>query len=233
MFKRVAGFLGLIAGLLAIPLAFAQDAIDPWQHDIDALVANDAAQPPPQHGVLFIGSSSIRFWTTLATDFPGVPTINRGFGGSMIPDSTRNAARLVTPYHPAVIVFYAGDNDIAAGHAPGQVVADFKAFVARVRRDLPTTTIVYLSIKPSVARWALWPQMYAVNEAIAAWAYPQSTVKFVDVATPMLDSTGKPRPELLREDGLHMRPSGYAIWIAALKPVLAKYGFASEHPSAQ
>jgi lysophospholipase L1-like esterase len=50
-------------------------------------------------------------------------------------------------------------------------------------------------------------------------------VTFVDVTAKMLDARGKPRPELLREDGLHMRPAGYRIWIDALKPVLAHYGF--------
>jgi lysophospholipase L1-like esterase len=228
--RQLFGLMVFVAGLLCFSASFAQDAGDPWQKEIDALVANDATHPPAQHGVLFIGSSSIRIWTTLSTDFPGVPVINRGFGGSMIPDSTRNVGRIVTPYHPKLIIFYAGDNDIGAGHAPTQVVDDFKAFVARVQRDLPDTTIVFLSIKPSVARFALWPQIYAVNESIAQWAYPQAKVKFVDVATPMLDSNGKPRPELLREDGLHMLPAGYAIWIAALKPVLAKYGFATQHP---
>jgi lysophospholipase L1-like esterase len=181
--------------------------------------------PPPQHGVLFVGSSSIRLWTTLAGDFPGVPTINRGFGGSAIADSTYYANRIIVPYHPKLIVFYAGDNDIADGRTPQQVIADFKAFVVRVRRDLPNVAVAYLSIKPSVARMAMWPQMRAANHGIARWARTTKDVTFVDIAAKMLDAHGEPRPELLREDGLHMRPAGYAIWIEALKPVLAHYGF--------
>ena len=45
--------------------------------------------------MLFVGSSSIRFWETLARDFKGTAVINRGFGGSRIADVTRYADRVV------------------------------------------------------------------------------------------------------------------------------------------
>lgn len=196
-----------------------------WQADIDALVAGDSAQPPPRHGVLFVGSSSIRMWTTLATDFPGVPVINRGFGGSAIADSTFYADRIVIPCHPRLIVMYAGDNDIAEGDTPRQVLAEFEAFVARVRRGLPDVAVVYISIKPSLARFAMWPRMRETNRLISEWARTQSRVAFVDVASKMLDADGKPRARLFREDGLHMTRAGYAVWIEALEPVLARHGF--------
>jgi lysophospholipase L1-like esterase len=197
-----------------------------WKPDIDKLVARDAIHPPPQHGVVFVGSSSIRFWTpTLQTDFPGIPVIDRGFGGSAIADSTYYADRIVIPYHPRVIVMYAGDNDVEEGLAPSQVFVDFKAFVARVRRDLPKVAIIYISIKPSIARWSVWPQMHEANDKIAAWARTQPRITFVDIAPKMLEAQGKPDPRLFRKDGLHMRPAGYAIWVEALKPVLAQYGF--------
>lgn len=200
---------------------------DAWRSDIDALTADDAVHPPPRDGVLFVGSSSIRLWTALAHDFPGVPVINRGFGGSMIADSTRYVSRIVVPYRPKLIVLYAGDNDIDGGHTSQQVIDDFKAFVAQVRRSLPATVVAFVSIKPSVARATLWPRMRAANEGIARWAATQDSVRYVDVATKMLDAGGHARPELLREDGLHMSPAGYAIWIAELKPLLARYGFKS------
>jgi lysophospholipase L1-like esterase len=199
-----------------------------WQDEIDKLTASDATNPPPQHGVLFVGSSSIKNWApTLAADFPNVPVIGRGFGGSQLADSTLFADRIVIAYRPKVIVLYAGDNDINEGRAAAQVIDDFKAFVARVRRDLPHTAIVFITIKPSTSRWKLWPRMRTANEGIAAWAKTQNDVRVVDVASRMLDAHGQPRPELLLDDGLHMRAAGYAIWIDMLRPVLADYGFKS------
>jgi len=223
---RVATFCaGLFCFFLTCNGAAFDARSDPWQGEVDAMLATDAARAPAQQGVVFVGSSSIRLWTTLAEDFPGIPVVNRGFGGSMLADATRNVARLVTPYHPRLVVLYAGDNDIAGNRSPGQVLADFKEFVARVRQDAPHLPVVYLAIKPSVARFALWPMMRDANASIAAWARTRRGVLVIDATNGMLDATGKPRPELFQSDGLHMRAAGYAIWVDALKPVLARYGF--------
>lgn len=220
-----------LIGCLLLVIAHAAFARPPspqsWQPDIDRLVADDSAHPPPQHGVLFVGSSSIRMWATLAADFPDVPVIDRGFGGSAIADTTYFVDRIVVPYHPRLIVMYAGDNDIAEGCTPRQVLDAFETFVARVRRDLPEVAVAYISIKPSIARWSMWPRMREANRLIAAWSQTQSRVTFVDVAANMREANGKPRGALFRDDGLHMTPAGYAVWVRALKPVLANYGFAT------
>jgi lysophospholipase L1-like esterase len=196
-----------------------------WQPDIAAFVAADHEHPPAPNGVLFIGSSSIQYWKSLAQDFPGVPVINRGFGGSALPDSTYYADRIVWPYKPRLIVMYAGENDVNDGATPDQLLASFQAFVARARQGVPGVPIVYISLKPSIARFALWPTMKVANDKIRAWAATQKNIRFVDITLGMVDAQGKPRPELFRPDGLHMVPAGYALWIAALKPVLADYGF--------
>src|SRR5258708_1728329 len=59
-----------------------------WEKEIAAYEAADRENPPPKGGILFIGSSTIRLWKTLAQDFPEYKVINRGFGGSEIADST-------------------------------------------------------------------------------------------------------------------------------------------------
>ena len=226
---RFDGGRGWLIGCVLLVITHAVCALPPppqsWQQDIDRVLADDSARPPPQHGVVFAGSSSIRMWTTLARDFPGVPTVNRGFGGSTIADSTYYADRIVIPCHPRLIVMYAGDNDIAEEYTPRQVLDEFKAFVARVRHQLPAVAIAYISIKPTVARFAMWPRMREANRLIADWMQTQRRMSFVDVSASMLDKHGKPRAALFRADGLHMTAAGYAVWVRALKPVLARYGF--------
>ncbi|QNK00053.1 SGNH/GDSL hydrolase family protein [Dyella telluris] len=224
--KRLTWLAFLLLSLVAPAMAQADSAPSShWAPDIEAFVAADHERPPMHNGVLFIGSSSIQYWKSLAEDFPGVPVINRGFGGSALPDSTYYADRIVWPYKPNLIVMYAGDNDINDGATADQVLASFQKFVARAREGVPGVPIVYVSIKPSVARIALWPTMKAANDKIRDWAATQKDVRFVDIAPAMFNAQGKPRPELFRPDGLHMLPNGYALWIAALKPVLADYGF--------
>src|ERR1041385_1910372 len=108
-----------------------------WEADIKKFEEADRQNPPPKGAVLFVGSSSIRMWKDVAQDFPETKVINRGFGGSEIADSTYFVDRIVTPYQPRLIVFYAGDNDLAAGKTPQKVFEDYQAFVSRVREKMP------------------------------------------------------------------------------------------------
>lgn len=190
-----------------------------WETDMQRFEASDAQSPPPRGGVLFIGSSSIRFWDTLAQDFPGVPVINRGFGGSELRDSTWYADRIIVPYAPHQILIYAGDNDLNAGRTPQQLRADFIAFVERVRRDLPKAKIAYISNKPSPSRAQLLPVQREANTLIAAEAQ-RLGVDYIDIFTPMLDASGQPDESLFIEDRLHMNRAGYVIWQRAIAPYL-------------
>jgi len=190
-----------------------------WEQDMQRFAAQDAASPPPRHGVVFVGSSSIRLWETLAADFPGVPVINRGFGGSELRDSTFYADRIVIPYAPRQIVLYAGENDLQMGRTPQQVVADFRTFVERVRRDLPKVRIAYISNKPSPLRAGLLEAQRQANALIKTEA-ARLHVDYIDVFTPMLDANGQPRGELFVEDRLHMNRAGYELWRQKVAPYL-------------
>lgn len=191
-----------------------------WEKEIAAFEQADKKQFPAPGGIVFVGSSSIRVWKTLADDFPGVPVLNRGFGGSRIADSTYFADRIVIPYKPRMIVFYAGDNDLWAGLTPQQVFADYRRFVVTVRRALPDVHIVYISIKPSPSRWKLRDAMQETNARIREWGQSIPNHVYADVWTPMLASDGQPRPELFLGDQLHMKPEGYAIWKTVIAPLL-------------
>jgi lysophospholipase L1-like esterase len=190
-----------------------------WKAAIEKFEAEDAKNPPPQGAVVFVGSSSVRLWN-LAKSFPDLAAINRGFGGSQICHSTHYADQLVVKHQPRMVVLYAGDNDVAAGKSPEQVHGDFRAFVAKVRKGLPETPIVFVAIKPSIARWKMAETMQAANRLIAADCEKDETLRFLDVWTPMLGDDGRPRKELFRQDGLHLNDAGYELWNELLRPLL-------------
>lgn len=191
-----------------------------WNPAITAFEAADRAHPPAPGSVLFIGSSSIEHWKSLAADFPEAKVINRGFGGSVISDSTYFADRIVAPYHARAIVMYAGDNDLQAGNSPEQVRDDFAAFVRKARAVDPGVPIAFIAIKPSVARAALLPEIRQANALVRAYATTEKGVTYLDVFTPMLGKDGAPQPDLFVEDGLHMNRKGYLLWIGIIKPWL-------------
>jgi lysophospholipase L1-like esterase len=195
------------------------DAENRWEASIRAFEAQDKEHMPPAGGILFLGSSSIVGWK-VEDCFPDLPVINRGFGGSQIADSVHFADRIVLPYRPRIIVFYAGDNDVAAGKSPQQVLGDYQRFVEKVHGSLPETRIVFIAIKPSLRRWHLVDKMREANRLIRAVSEKDDRLAFVDVDAPMIGDDGKPRQELFRPDGLHLNAEGYKLWSKLVRPQL-------------
>ncbi|MGO0999390.1 SGNH/GDSL hydrolase family protein [Lysobacter sp. CA196] len=193
-----------------------------WEINIQAFEREDAVVRRRPGSIVFVGSSSIRYWQSLDTDFPGVAIINRGFGGSRVYDSLYYAERIVTPYQPRAVVFYAGDNDLSEGRTPAQVRDDFAAFVERVRAAVPQARIGFIAIKPSPSRAALLPQVREANALVRAYAQQAKGVDYLDVYRPMLQASGAPRPELFLDDALHMNRSGYEIWTDVVGAWLGK-----------
>jgi lysophospholipase L1-like esterase len=192
-----------------------------WEPEIAKFEAEDARVRRRPGAILFVGSSSIRLWD-LGKSFPDHATINRGFGGSQIDDSVHFANRIVTSYQSPVVVMYAGDNDIASGKSPERVAADFEAFVSVVREKLPETQIVFIGIKPSIARWKLVGKVREANKLIQSIAEVDKRLTFIDVDGPMIGDDGLPRKELFRDDGLHLNDAGYALWTKLVLPHLPK-----------
>lgn len=221
--------LGLVCCLLAGRTSLAeppQNAPSRWEKDIQKFEAADRAAPPPADGILFVGSSSIRMWD-VKKSFPDLPVINRGFGGSRVADSLQFADRIIVPYRPRVIVIYTGDNDLAGGAAPQQVAADYRALAAKIRGALPETKIVYIAIKPCIARWKLIDKVRQANALIREATEGDSLQTFLDIEPSMLDADGQPRADLLLADGLHLNAAGYAIWTDLLRPHLLPAGATS------
>ncbi len=213
--------LGVGCRTPAPPNTLATHKSGNWEKEISAFEAKDLTNPPPKGCIVFVGSSSIRIWKTMAADFPGYPVINRGFGGSQLADSVNFADRIITRYQPREVVIYAGGNDIAAGKDPDLVYGDFVALVEKIRAGAPKAKICFISSAPNPSRWAQVEKVKRLNARAKAYC-DKHGLEFIDVFPLMLGPDGKPKPDIYLKDGLHMNAKGYEIWTAAVKPYLIK-----------
>ncbi len=220
-FTLVCLLAALLAGgcKTAPPNSLATHRPEKWEKDIAAFESQDRTNRPPAGCIVFVGSSSIRLWKSLAQDFPGLPVVNRGFGGSQLADSVQFADRIIVPYRPRQVVIYAGGNDINAGKNPDLVYGDFVALASKLRARLPGVRIAYIASAPNPARWAQVEKVKRLNELARAYCQRKG-MDFIDVFSLMLGPDGQPKPDIFVADRLHMNPKGYAIWKEAVAPCL-------------
>ena len=212
----------VIAFVMCAGFVTAQNA--PFYSEIQSFKKQDSIHFPPKHAVLFLGSSSFRKWTDVQKAFPNYQVINRGFGGSTFPDAIRYLDQIVYPYQPRQIFIYEGDNDLASSN---KITADsvfnrFKELFFLLRKNLPQTTIDFVSIKPSPSRQNLMPEMEKANALVKDFLKDKKNAAFIDVYHSMLDKNGLPDKSIFGPDELHMNAKGYAIWQKIIKPYLRK-----------
>jgi lysophospholipase L1-like esterase len=197
----------------------------PFQEEIDVFLKKDSIQMPAANSILFVGSSSFNYWKDISNYFPGYPIINRGFGGSSLTDVLYFNQETIIKYKPKQIYIYCGENDIAASDTvtPQIVFERFKTLYKIIRTHLGNKIpIMYVSIKPSVARWSMEDKFVTANTLIRNYINKQKHAQFLDVHAAMLDTNGMVFKDIFIADKLHMNAKGYAIWQKIIAPSLVK-----------
>ncbi|WP_379084948.1 GDSL-type esterase/lipase family protein [Pedobacter sp. UC225_65] len=204
--------------LIAFISLKAQDA--PFYNEIRNFKKQDSIKFPPKKAILFIGSSTFTNWKDVQTYFPGHVIINRGFGGSSLPNVINYVPDIVFPYDPKQIVIYCGENDFTGGATPQIVVDRVKQLIELIRTKYPKVPLVYISIKPSPSREKYMPQMVEANGMIAKMVKKMKKVKFVNTYNAMFNPDGTIMTDIFLKDNLHMNAKGYAIWQKIMEPYL-------------
>jgi lysophospholipase L1-like esterase len=215
-------FLAITAALTSRSSAADTKTVNKFEKDILAFEAADRKSPPPRGAILFAGDSQFTRWKSIHEDLPEYTVINRGFGGSQMTDLLLYTDRIVIPYKPRLIVVNEGGNDLHAGRTPEQLLADFKAFVEKVRAALPGTRIIMSSLTPSPARWSEVETRKIANRMIRDYIATQKNVIFVDLFNAYLGPDGKPNDEYFVEDHLHHSAAGYRVRLKFTRPLLGE-----------
>jgi len=216
----------LLTGLLSPAItALSEEAKYPdpsrYQGSIDAFLEAEKENPISLNAVVVTGSSSMRIWhATIEKDLSPLPVIPRGFGGSNMNDVFFYLNELVVKHRPAKVLLYEGDNDVALGATPQQIMQLLNQILIRIQSELPNTKVYLLYVKPSPLRWSLWPVMQDVNKRYQSLCDTEAYIECIDIASPMLDESGNPKTEIFLMDNLHMNDKGYRLWTQAVRSVL-------------
>lgn len=208
--------------LLFLALYGFSSVAQPFINEINQFKKIDSLQPPPQRPVLFIGSSSFTNWKDVQNYFPKHTILNRAFGGSSLTHLILYAEEVIFRYQPKQIVIYCGENDLAASElvTADSVLQRFMKLFSMIRERLPSTPILYVSMKPSPSRKKLLSSIEAGNQKIRSFLTTQQKGYFLDVYSAMLTPQGAIRSEIFTADSLHMNKQGYALWQPLLEPLL-------------
>ena len=211
-------FFFLIVALFSAQLVFAQ----PFANEIAAFRKQDSIAMPPKNAILLVGSSSFKLWDNWQDYFPGRKMINRGFGGSSLPDVIRYADDVIFKYRPKQIIIYCGENDFAASDTVSvpTVVERFKTLFGMIRAKYKRVPVAFVSMKPSPSRQKFLTKYVAANAAIKDFLAAQKRTAYIDVYTPMLQPDGNVMTDIFKADNLHMNAKGYAIWKQVMEPYL-------------
>ena len=196
-----------------------------WEPDIAQLEANSALLNKHHERVLFVGSSSIRLWRTLADDMSPLTIIQHGFGGATINDVVHFSDRLINAFNPRAVVIFAGTNDITPRKVrpATEMLAAYQRLIKNIRQDLASTPIIFIAITPSPNRWSVWPQASETNHLLSNFINNQDNLYLVDTSSGLLSRDGKPDKSFYRLDGLHLSDKGYAVWAKQVKAELLKH----------
>ena len=217
--KTYKSTLLLFFGIFVLQFTFAQEL--PFQEEVNkrAKEIDDAGWE--KGSVVFTGSSSVRMWKNLQEQFPEVPIINSAFGGSKADQLLLHLDKTVLRFEPSKVFIYEGDNDINAGESPEEILEEAAMLRQMIAQQLPGVPVVFISPKPSVARWQLKEQYEALNAGLQKLAAETEDTEYADVWAAMLDENGEVYTDIFIEDNLHMNEKGYAIWREVLAPYIS------------
>jgi lysophospholipase L1-like esterase len=193
-----------------------------FENEIRNFEKQDSISMPAKGQILFIGSSSFRIWKTFATDLAGIQAINRGFGGSTMTDALYYFDRMIVKYAPKVVVVYEGDNDLNKGISPEDLAKEYEEFSNRLKKALPNTKLVYLAVRPSLARIAIVEKQKQFNTWLANYCKSQKGMFYLDMHSPFYLPDGTVMPDIFIADRLHLNEKGYQIFSGKIRGFIIK-----------
>lgn len=201
--------------------------ISPYTNRINSLAAKYSSATPG--GTLFLGSSTIDFWSSWATDCAltdGVTGYNVGIGGTLVEDWFYAYDKLVKPFNASRFVIFVGGNNINANGDTADYTANLlDQFILKIHEEFPESEIYYIYSLPTPSNYANGVYTYEYGQLIVRMKELCATrdyVTGVDMEA-ALSQDGNPIPGYFLSDGIHMSEAGYAAWTKVIRKEIFKF----------
>jgi lysophospholipase L1-like esterase len=159
-------------------------------------------------------------WKNVAEEMKPYPVINRGFGGSYTTEVNGYMDRITLPYHPRVIAYQCGGNDVNAGDEPAAPIGRIREYIERVRKENPDCAFVFIATTRAPSRKAKWPLLDEYNRQLAQICKDGKNLFFVDINPALNLPSGEGKPGSYLKDNLHPDVDGYKAIASVLKPAV-------------
>ena len=191
-----------------------------YEADVRELEINLHNKELENKKTILFGSSTFKDWNNANQDLSISNLSNLGFGGSTLVSCRTYFNRIVVPFNPDTMIFYAGDNDIGSGTTADELLSEFMLFTSEVTEKIPHTRCFFVSIKPSVFRKDYLEIILEANDKIKKAINHLGQWKYIDLCSPMLE-TGYEK--FYGEDPLHMNVLGYSLLSKLIRDELSVF----------
>ena len=169
--------------------------------------------------VVFLGDSITRLWDLKAA-FPQIKTANHGISGDTTRGMLFRAQEYIVDLQPRLIVYHAGINDLSNGPkregTPENIAANVRSMLTLFREKLPNTPVIVCETMPGKAKGS-----DLANTAVDKILGEFPNAHRLKIYNRFLGPDGKINSALFN-DNTHPNAAGYAVWQAALEPLLSE-----------
>ncbi|MDR1872438.1 MAG: GDSL-type esterase/lipase family protein [Deltaproteobacteria bacterium] len=184
--------------------------------------------------IVTLGDSLTEWNQWYALD-PNSRVINLGLSGDTAM-GVYYRLNLVARQKPDLVFLQVGINDLAQGREPSELVQIHRRLWGAITARIPGVKLVVLSLAPVRKAKFAWIIETLTNQrvrranALLAPAAQSAGLDYIDLYSVMAEADGE-LPDGYTDDGVHLTPAAYKVWLKELVTYLSQIAFSPPAPT--